>query len=108
MKPPALAAEELVLLRRVFARHPEITTVKLFGSRAKGTHAPNSDVDLALWGDVDSLRAERIAAELDELPTPYKYDVKAFDQIALRPLRDHIERVGVTIYPDDTGVPAAR
>jgi predicted nucleotidyltransferase len=85
----------------VFHRHPEIKTVKLFGSRAKGTNAPSSDIDLALWGDVDALRAESIAAELDELPTAYKYDVKPFHLIKLRPLREHIERVGITVYPPE-------
>jgi uncharacterized protein len=101
MKTPALSPQELALLRGVFARHPEVQTVKLFGSRAKGTNAPSSDVDLALWGNVDALRAEAIAAELDELPTPYKYDVKAFDLIKLSPLRDHIERVGIIVYPGE-------
>jgi len=56
------------LLRGVFRQHPEITAVKLFGSRAKGTQAPNSDIDLAIWGTVDALGAAAIAAELDELP----------------------------------------
>jgi predicted nucleotidyltransferase len=99
MKTPALKAEELALLRRVFGRHPEIKSVKLFGSRAKGVAAPGSDIDLALWGDVDALRAEAIAAELDDLPTPYKFDVKPFHLIKLRPLCEHIERVGITVYP---------
>jgi predicted nucleotidyltransferase len=102
MKTPALTSEELIQLRRVFARHPEIKTVKLFGSRAKGTNAASSDIDLALWGDVDALRAESIAAELDDLPTPYKYDVKPFDLIKLRPLREHIQRVGITVYPEES------
>ena len=101
MKTPALTPEELELLRRGFARHPEIKTVKLFGSRAKGTQAAGSDIDLALWGDVDVLRAESIAAELDELPTPYKYDVKPFEHIKLQPLREHIQRVGITVYPPE-------
>ena len=96
---PSLNPDELALLRRVFDRHPEIKIVKLFGSRAKGTHSPSSDIDLALWGDVDALRAESIAAELDELPTAYKFDVKPFHLIKLRPLREHIERVGITVYP---------
>jgi predicted nucleotidyltransferase len=99
MKIPALSDGELALLRRVFGRHPEITSVKLFGSRAKGVAAPGSDIDLALWGDVDALRAEAIAAELDELPTPYKFDVKPFHLIKLRPLCEHIQRVGITVYP---------
>lgn len=100
MKAPQLNSKELDLLRGVFHRHPEIKTVKLFGSRAKGTHTPSSDIDLALWGEVDALRAESIAAELDELPTAYKYDVKPFHLIKLLPLREHIERVGITVYPE--------
>ena len=100
MKPPPLSPGELSLLQDVFRHHPEITAVKLFGSRAKGTHAPQSDVDLALWGDVDALQAEAIAAELDDLPLPYRYDVQPFHAIKLRPLREHIERVGITLYPE--------
>jgi predicted nucleotidyltransferase len=99
-----LKADELAMLRRVFHRHPEIKTVKLFGSRAKGTHAPSSDIDLALWGEVDALGAESIAAELDELPTAYKFDVKPFHLIKLRPLREHIERVGIILYPEEKEV----
>jgi predicted nucleotidyltransferase len=101
MNTPHLKPDELALLRRVFHRHPEIKTVKLFGSRAKGTNSPSSDIDLAVWGDVDALRAESIAAELDELPTAYKYDVKPFHLIKLLPLRDHIERVGIIVYPEE-------
>ena len=99
MKTPALRPDELALLRQVFRQHPEIKTVKLFGSRAKGTHTPQSDVDLAMWGDLDAVRTESIAAELDDLPLPYRYDVKAFHLIKLRPLCEHIERVGITVYP---------
>jgi predicted nucleotidyltransferase len=82
----------------VFRRHPEISAVRIFGSRAKGTHTPRSDVDLAVWGDVDALGAEALAAELDELPLPYRFDVRAFDSIRFQPLREHIERVGAVVY----------
>lgn len=100
MNPPSLTPTEIALFRGVFRRHPEITAVKLFGSRAKGTHAPYSDVDLAIWGNVDALRAEAIAAELDELPLPYHYDVQSFDAVTFLPLREHIERVGIPLYPE--------
>jgi hypothetical protein len=56
-------------------------------------------VDLAIWGDVDAIRAEAISAELDELPLPYHFDVKPFESIKLRALREHIQRVGVPVYP---------
>lgn len=101
MNPTSLSPAEIALLRGVFQRHPEITVVKIFGSRAKGTHVPSSDIDLAIWGRVDELGAEAIAAELDELPLPYRYDVQAFDAITFPPLREHIERVGIALYPED-------
>lgn len=99
MNAPPLPAAELDLIRGVFRRHPEVTAVCLFGSRAKGTHRPESDVDLAVWGEVDALRTQAIAAELDELPLPYRYDVQPFAAIRHAPLREHIERVGVRVYP---------
>ena len=97
----ALSARELALLTRVFRAHPEIEGVTLFGSRAKGTQTPHSDVDLALLGAVDGLQAEAVAAELDELPLPYHYDVKVLAEITFRELREHIERVGISIYSAD-------
>jgi predicted nucleotidyltransferase len=99
MIPPPLPQHESQLLTDVFQAHPEVSEVRIFGSRAKGTHAPSSDVDLALWGNLTALQAEAIAAELDELPLPYRFDVLAFDLIKLQPLREHIERVGIRLYP---------
>ena len=97
---PPLQAHELELVREVLRKHPEVTSAKIFGSRAKGTHRPSSDVDLVLWGEMDALRAEAIAAELDELPLPYQYDVLLYTSIQSQPLRDHIERVGIQVYPE--------
>lgn len=93
-----LAERELELIRGVLRRHPGVTGAVLFGSRAKGTAQAGSDVDLALLGVQDPLLAEAIASELDELPLPYKFDVKALSAIRHPPLLDHIERVGVRIY----------
>ena len=98
MKAESLSSREIGLLHRIFERHPEIKAVKLFGSRAKGTHSPNSDIDLAVLGNIDDLQAEALAAELDELPLPYHFDVLAFNFIEYQPLRDHIERVGLPLY----------
>jgi hypothetical protein len=36
---------------------------------------------------------------LDDLPLPYRFDVRALNAITLMPLREHIERVGIAIYP---------
>jgi predicted nucleotidyltransferase len=99
MKTPPLSPDELDMVRTVFRRHPEVASATLFGSRAKGTHTERSDVDLVVTGDVAPLRAETIAAELDELPLPYRFEVQPLAHIHYRPLLEHIKRVGILIYP---------
>jgi predicted nucleotidyltransferase len=90
--------QTLELLNVVFEKYPQITQVILFGSRAKGTARDTSDVDLAIAGIDDDLLIESIALALDELPTPYQFDVKAFSNIHNPKLKDHIERIGITIF----------
>ncbi len=99
MKAPPLEPSELEMVRAVFGRHPEVTSATLFGSRAKGTHTERSDVDLVVTGDVAPLRAEAIAAELDELPLPYRFEVQPLEHIHYQPLLEHIKRVGILVYP---------
>ena len=70
MNTPPLKPAELELVRSVFRLHPEVKSATLFGSRAKGTHTHHSEVDLVVAGNIEPLRAEAIAAELEELPLP--------------------------------------
>ena len=99
MNIPPLRAVEMESMRLVLQRHPEVTTALLLGSRAKGTHTERSDVDLVVTGRVTPLQAEAIAAELDELPLPYRFEVQSLGHIHHRSLLDHIARVGIRIYP---------
>jgi uncharacterized protein len=104
VKDIGLTPHEIDLLRAVFRRFPAISEVTLYGSRAKGTYRPESDVDLALIGIEDQLDAEAVAGELDELPLPYRFDVKAYGGITYGPLLEHIERVGVVLYRRESSV----
>ena len=45
---PGLLAEQNNALLDAFRQFPEIKTVVLYGSRAKGCHRPNSDIDLCI------------------------------------------------------------
>jgi predicted nucleotidyltransferase len=103
MKNPPFTAREMALVQSILSRHPEVKTATLFGSRAKGNHTERSDVDLAVAGEVTSLRAETIAAELEELPLPYRFDVQSLNEIHHRGILEHIERVGIQIYPSPQG-----
>lgn len=43
------------LMTRALAGRREVRVALLFGSRARGEHRPDSDVDIAVLGDVDRL-----------------------------------------------------
>lgn len=93
------------LLGAVLARYPQVSEAWLFGSRALGTYRPESDIDLALHGDVDERLAARIAGELEELPLPQTFDVVAYSAVRHLPLREHIDRVGRCIFTRDPSRP---
>ncbi|MBI5167950.1 MAG: nucleotidyltransferase domain-containing protein, partial [Candidatus Eisenbacteria bacterium] len=76
-----LTERELSLIRETLERFPGVHAAILYGSRAKGTAKPTSDIDLALEGEANGFRAEAIAAELEELPMIVKFDVQALAEI---------------------------
>ena len=93
-----LTADSLESVRLILARHPAVSEAIIFGSRALDRADPRSDVDLALCGDLQPRDAEHIALELDELPLPVHFDVQAMNSIRHRELREHISRVGQSLY----------
>ena len=98
LKISRLTQRELDLMTGIFLQHPDIKRVVLFGSRAKGTAKPYSDIDLAVEGMEKERDIAAVAMELDDLPLPYKFDVKSLDSLQHSPLQEHIQRVGITIY----------
>lgn len=89
----------IVRLCQVFARHPEIERVIIYGSRAKGNFREGSDIDLTFEGDaIDLSLMLKVENELDDLLLPYQLDLSLLTHIADPGLRDHITRVGQVLY----------
>jgi predicted nucleotidyltransferase len=88
-----LSPRTVAEIRQCLRGFPQIHWVKLYGSRAMGSHWAGSDIDLAFSAPDDCSAALREA--LDQLPTPYLFDVTHWDSLRYAPLRDHIDRVGV-------------
>ncbi len=86
-------------INTVFARYPEVETVSLYGSRAKGTFKNGSDIDLAMTGaSLSQDIRSRIAQELDDLLLPYEIDLSIFGELHNDELAAHIRRVGKIFY----------
>lgn len=97
MEPYGLSAEVLQKIVTVFSNYSQIVQVKLYGSRAMGSYWRGSDIDLAIYGDCEEILG-KIMTQLDELPTPYKFDVTDYSRIDNLELKEHIDRVGKTLY----------
>jgi predicted nucleotidyltransferase len=93
-----LPEEDVARYQAVFATYPQIRQVLIYGSRAKGTHRPASDIDLTIVGDLDWPTFTRIEAEIDELLLPYQVDLSLYSQIDNPALIEHIQRVGKTFF----------
>lgn len=86
-------------IRAVLAHFPEVEKAVLYGSRAKGTHRPGSDIDLTLYGSgLGQPLLARIDEELDDLLLPYQMDLSLFASLTHSALLDHIRRVGAVMY----------
>ena len=84
---------------KVFQSFPEIEQVILYGSRAKGTNKPGSDIDLTIKGKNFNLQLiNKIDLELDDLLLPYTFDLSIYNQIDNSDLLEHIKRVGKEFY----------
>ncbi|MAZ77828.1 MAG: hypothetical protein CMF39_04050 [Legionellaceae bacterium] len=79
--------------------HPKISRAILYGSRAKGTYRPNSDIDLTLRADeLDYAELVKVENELDDLLLPYTIDLSDYQKIDNPELIAHIDRVGQIFY----------
>ncbi|MFM2111488.1 MAG: hypothetical protein RLZZ271_148 [Pseudomonadota bacterium] len=94
-----LPESALATVRAILAGCPHVEKAILYGSRAKGTHKPGSDIDLTLVGDgLTQDMLARLAGQLAESSIPYQVDLSILASIDHPALREHIERVGKLFY----------
>ncbi len=93
-----LAQSILNMIKNAISTFPEIERADVFGSRATGTYKNNSDIDIALFGRISYNTLLKINEKLEELPSPYLFDIKAYNSITHKPLIEHIDKFGKTIY----------
>lgn len=91
-------------MNAIFAGHPGIAQVILYGSRAMGNYRHGSDIDLTIKGEAVTLsELMKIDTELDDLLLPYSIDLSLLHKINDPDLLDHINRVGAVFYDKKSG-----
>lgn len=96
-----LPTQVVQAIQGVLSQYPQVRSAVLYGSRAKGNFREGSDIDLTLKTDLaaDTALLLQIENQLDDLNTPYQFDLSLFHHITNPALIEHISRVGVNFYP---------
>ena len=82
---------------RNLAQKYDIEKVILFGSRARGDFQYNSDIDIAIRGEITKIDEFNILNEFDLLELPYTIDVVFFNKIEKQELINSIQTEGVDL-----------
>lgn len=78
----------------------KIEEIILFGSRAKNSFKPGSDIDIAIIAnDISYNELNQIRVDINELLLPYYVDIVDYNRITNDSLKDHISRVGQVFKP---------
>lgn len=97
--PYGLTDNEMQILHELFAENEKIEQVILYGSRAKGTYKPFSDVDITIVGKgLTEQDVNRLYAALEKSSIPYMFDIFTFDTLKNENLKENVSRCGVVLY----------
>ena len=89
-----LSEETYSLIKKVVENNSKYE-FKIFGSRAKGNYKPISDIDIAVFKNVEEKDKYKIKNELDELDIIYKIDLIFVNSDTKKELLESIKREGV-------------
>lgn len=94
-----LKEETIAKINSVFKKYPEVEEVIIYGSRAKGNYKTGSDIDITLFGEkLTYAILSRINCDIDDLNTPYLFDISVFNMLDSPDLQEHINRIGQLFY----------
>lgn len=95
-----LAPRHYLDVGRVFAGHPSIERVVIFGSRAQGTARPEADFDLAVVAPtMTDTEFSSLWVQLEALPLAFKLDVLHLDRLNHGQLKAAILTKGKVFWP---------
>ena len=91
--------DTIAKINSVFEKYTEVEEVTIYGSRAKGNYKEGSDIDISLKGNYLTKEIQsNIYTDIENLNTPYLFDISIFNQLHSPELLEHIKRVGQIFY----------
>jgi predicted nucleotidyltransferase len=98
MTPAVTQVERSALIRALASFADNISSVGVFGSRATGVARENSDIDLVIYGSLDSKSERRLWTLLEDSHLPVPVDLVVYSRIDNPLLKAHIDAVGAQLF----------
>lgn len=96
-----LSTNSLQILRGILGKYLEVSEVKVYGSRAKGTNSNRSDLDLVIMDELERKTFGEIWMEINSSDFPLTVDLQLWNNIKNEDLKERIRRVGKVFYSAD-------
>lgn len=88
----------------ILQQYPSVKRAMIFGSRAVGKSDRGSDIDLALFGEIDEQTLGLIRSDLEDTTIPFFFDVLIYAAITNDALREHIDTHGTVVFERGSGM----
>ncbi len=93
-----LKEKDIALIKEILFSNAAVEDVVLYGSRAKGNWKPFSDIDLTLIGkNITHSDLVGLMMKFEDSALPYMVDLNIFSSLSNPTLRDHINRLGISL-----------
>lgn len=103
-----LTKRDLQTIKTIHDKYPEVEEVLIYGSRAKGNDRKGSDIDLVIMNEnVSQETISRVKFDFEESTLAYFVDVAHYPTIKDPGLKEHIARVGKTLFRKGKGIEAS-
>jgi len=94
-----LSERDMATIQNIFENYPLVCLVLIFGSRAKGNYKSGSDIDLAIMNEsLTDKEIVKLKSDFEESNLPYTVDLVNYISLKHLDLKNHIDRVGQTLY----------
>lgn len=93
-----LKEKDIALIKEVLFSNASVEDAVLYGSRAKGCWRRFSDIDITIIGEnITHADLVGLLMKFEDSALPYMVDLNIFSTLANPALRDHINRVGISL-----------
>ncbi len=100
---PGLPSEASDAVSAIVFSDPRVRGAVVYGSRAKGSFRPGSDVDVCLDAPgLDFSSLVNLENKIDDLFLPWKFDITVRQELTSQPLLEHIDRVGIPLVAESS------